>query len=467
MREEKRMAFRAEQKQHAGLPQRRSIRPEGTIAAGFFVAIMLGTAMLSLPAAGRNGQSIGFGKALFTATSAICVTGLVAVDTGTSFSLFGQTILICLIQLGGLGFMLFAGIAMQMLGRRITLRSRLLMKESLNASSMSGLVRLSGWYILMTLVVEGVGACVLAVFFVPVFGWMRGMYYGLWHAISAFCNAGFDLFGGYASLTDFSHSTGVLCTTALLISIGGVGVFVVQDILMCRFRWSRFSLHTRVVLVMSSALLVAGTLLIACIEWDNPDTLGGFDRLDTKAVNALFQAVSMRTAGFNTIDLSAMKDSSKLVCVTQMFIGASSASTGGGVKTTTIAVLMIAVLSEIRGSDDLVAFRRRISPDLIRRAVAIVAVSLGLLLCATIILSILEGDQFSLTDLLFEAASALATVGVSSIGTPNLSAGGKMILIPLMYLGRVGPLTMALAFARRQTGKGCRIRCPEEDVTIG
>lgn len=445
----------------------RIIRPERTMALGFLLMILLGGLLLSLPAAAANGRSIGIGNGLFTATSAVCVTGLVTVDTGRTFSIFGQSVLLCLIQTGGLGFMIFATLIMAALGRRITLQDRMLIRESMNASTLSGLVQLTGWYGALALGIEGIGAFLLASRFIPAYGWGKGVWYSVWHSVSAFCNAGFDLFGEFSSLTAFARDPVVLLTISVLIILGGIGFAVMMDVLNSRFRFSAFTLHTRIALVMSGGLLLLGTIFFALVEWGNPRTLGAMEGAGHKAVNAFFQSVTMRTAGFNTVPLDAMHDGSKLWSVLLMFVGASSASTGGGVKVTTVAVLLLTVLSVIRGEEDITVSKRRLPAALVRRALTIMMFYTLILMAGTITLSLIEGDRYDLIDLLFEATSALATVGVSSIGTPNLKPASHVLLMVMMYIGRVGPLTMALALAKWQ-GKGkTKIRYLEETITIG
>lgn len=461
------MEMRSGQSGAQGRLLQRHIRPERVMCLGFLALILAGTLLLALPVSSATGQSIGVGSALFTATSAVCVTGLIVVDTGTAFSLFGQVVLLVLIQMGGLGFMVFATLVMAALGRRITLRDRLLMRESLNTTTLSGLVGLLRWYGLLALMLEGGGAVLLSLRFVPRFGWGKGLYYALWHAVSAFCNAGFDLFGGYASLTGFAQDPLVLLTIAGLIILGGTGFAVLTEMLEHHLRWRRFSLHAKLVLVMTAALLLGGMVFIACAEWGNPRTLGGLGGWGSRLLNALFQSVTMRTAGFNSVELSALTDGTKLLCILLMLVGANSASTGGGMKTTTAAVVLLSVWAVIRGRGDVTALGRRIPEGVIRRAVAVMLVLLLVFLAGVLTLAIAEGGRIPVIDLLFEAASAMATVGVSSAGTSRLTAVSRAALIPLMYLGRIGPLTLAMALANRRGEGPGRLRYPEESVTIG
>lgn len=455
-------------KDNAGNPSlmQRQIRPERVLALGFLVLILLGTLLLAMPSVTRNGRSIGLFNSLFTATSAVCVTGLVAVDTGTTFAPLGQAILLMLIQVGGLGFMVFATLGMVALGRRLSLRSRVLMRESMNTATLSGLARLTLIYGAMAIGIELFGALLLSFRFVPLYGWGKGVWFSIFHAISAFCNAGFDLFGGFSSLTGFHNDPLVLGAVSLMIILGGLGFSVMFEIIRNREGFRGLSLHTKLVLPMTGVLLALGTLFYAAVEWNNPATLGG-ETVPVKLLGAFFQSVTMRTAGFNSVDLGAMTGASKLFSGILMFIGASPASTGGGVKTTTIAVVLVTVWSVIRGDEDVVVMKKRLPSDLLRRALALVVISLTVLLVTTVIVATAERDRYPFIDLLIEMASAVATVGVSSVGTPKLSIVSRTVIIPVMFFGRVGPLTLAMALAAR-SGKGGRgIKYPEEKLMIG
>lgn len=452
-------------KRPGGSIRQRTIHPERVMALGFLLVILAGTLLLALPAATQTGQSIGLGRSLFTATSAVCVTGLIVVDTGTTFSIFGQIVLLALIQTGGLGFMVFATLTWGAMGRRITLRNRVLIRESMGAGTLQGVVELIKWYGLMAVLIELAGAAILALRFVPALGWGRGLYFGLWHSVSAFCNAGFDLFGHFSSLTGWNSDPVVLLTVAMLIVLGGLGFSVMDEVIHRRTR-RRMSLHARIVLVMTASLLAAGTVFFLAAEWNNEKTMGGMS-LGDRAANAFLQSATMRTAGFNSVDLMSMRDSSKLMSVILMFIGASPASTGGGVKTTTVSVLLLIMLSVIRGDDDVNVMGRRLPTELMRRALSILFITLAILLGGTMVLTIAEGGRYSFLDLLFETTSAMATVGVSSVGTPNLTTVSKAVLVPMMYFGRVGPLTMAVALASRQHRNINRIHYPEENIPIG
>ena len=391
-------------------------------------------------------------------------------DTADSYTFFGRLIIIMLIQIGGLGFMVFATLVMIALGKRISLRNRVLIRESLNTNSLAGLVRLSKWYSFLALSIELIGALVLSIRFVPMFGWAKGLWYSAFHAISAFCNAGFDLFGGYRSLADFQHDPLVLTTIALLIIMGGLGFSVINDTMHNHFHFHKLQLHTKIVLSVTGILLVVGTLLMLLLEWDNPGTLGNpmlnvWDRI----MNAFFQSTTFRTAGFASLNQAALTDSAKMVGILLMFIGASPASTGGGVKTTTMSVVFLLVLSVVRGRDTVGIFGKKLPPNTVKRAITIVVISMSLVLIASCALSISERNSGkSMVDLIFEVTSAFATVGLSATGTQTLGHFSQLLLLPLMYFGRVGPLTLAFALASRmENNPKNRIHYPEDKIMIG
>ncbi|MCR4706494.1 MAG: Trk family potassium uptake protein [Clostridiales bacterium] len=455
------MIFPGKEKGQAGFRHAESI-----LALGFLAVILLGTVLLALPAAAGDGKSIGLFDSLFTSTSAVCVTGLVAVDTGTAFSLFGQIVLLALIQVGGLGFMVFATVLLVMLGRKISIKGRMLIRESMNSASLSDLGSLTRLYLLLSLAIELAGTILLSYRFVPLYGWKRGLWMALFHAVSAFCNAGFDLFGGYASLTAFAGDPLVLLTVAGLIISGGLGFSVILETIRNRQGFRSLSLHTRIVLLTTFALLVAGTSFYWLAERTNAGTLAGYGEGE-RLLNAFFQSVTMRTAGFNSFDLSRFRDGSKLFSCFLMSVGASPASTGGGIKTTTAAALALLMLSVVRGESEVNVAKRRLPEEITRRALAVAVLFLITLLAGTLIISLIEDGRFPLADILFEASSAMGTVGVSAIGTPNLSPEGRAVLLPMMFLGRVGPLTLAVALAKRQGRMRSVLKYPEEKIMIG
>ena len=446
---------------------KRPVKPERILALGFLTAILAGALILMLPACASGGRSIGLRAGFFTATSAVCVTGLSIIDAGLDLSTLGQAVLLVLIQLGGLGFMAFATLIMAAFGKRMSLKSRLLLRDSMNQTTLAGMVRLSLIFFLMAIIIESVGALLLMVRFVPLYG-AKGVWYSFFTAISAFCNAGFDLFGSGNSLTHLVGEDYVLLVLSVLIILGGIGFSVILGCLHHRFRWRAFSLHSKIVLAATAGLLLAGTLLTLALEWNNPATLGNLSAWD-KLVNSFFQSVTLRTAGFAGIDQASLTDSTKLIGIPFMFIGASSASTGGGVKTTTMAMLLLVVINVSRGRERISAFGREISADTARRAITIVLIGLVMVLGSACVISSIEASKgLNMLDLLFETTSAFSTTGLSSVGTANLSAASQWLLMPLMYLGRVGPLTLAFALASRgEQHPAVRVRYPEEKIMIG
>ncbi len=446
---------------------RRPVKPERFLSLGFLALIVVGGLLLALPVSAAGGRSIGLRGGLFTATSAVCVTGLSIIDVGAQLSGFGQAVLLILIQVGGMGFMVFATLIMVALGKRITLKERMLLRDSMNQTTLAGMVRLTLAFFLMALVIEIAGALLLMTRLIPRYGAAQGVWMSVFTAISAFCNAGFDLFGGYRSLLDFQGDPVVLFTLAVLIMLGGLGFPVIMECLHLKLR--RVSLHTKLVLSITAALLLTGTAAVALLEWRNPLTLDNGMNAWQKLMNSFFQSVTFRTAGFASLDQASLSDSSKLIGSLFMFVGASPASTGGGVKTTTVAILFLVVGSVVRGRERICAFGREIAADTARRAMTIVMIGLFLVLGITCALSVLERNSgFALIDLFFEATSAFSTTGLSSVGTPALRPVSQWLLMPLMYLGRVGPLTLALALANRMDSSRLnRVRYPEEKVMIG
>lgn len=439
----------------------RQLTPPQVLVLGFMALIIVGAILLTLPVASRSGNSVGFLTALFTATSAVCVTGLVVVDTHDAYSLFGQIVTMLLIQFGGLGIMTISTFALLVLGRRVSLKGRLLIQEAMNQLTLEGMVRLIRNVIIATVIIEGIGALLLSIRFIPLLGVAKGIYYSVYHAVSAFCNAGFDLFGGFRSLADFVGDPLVSLTIASLIVLGGLGFSVLMDILHYRCT-RRLHLHTKVVLVTTAILIALGTILILAIESDNPDTLGRLP-FGSKLLAAYFQAVTPRTAGFSTVNIGALRPATIFLVILLMFIGASPGSTGGGIKTSTFAVLILAVRSVVRGRNDVDVFERRLPTGSVLRALAITMISAALVFTGAIILAVSEGK--SLPEVLFETVSAFGTVGLSMGITPTLSTLGRLVIIFIMFAGRVGPLSIALALAQKQQANG--VRFPEERVMLG
>ena len=442
-------------------PPRLPARAPLLLALGFLVTIFTGSLLLSLPIANQQGTIIPYITALFTATSAVCVTGLVVVDTGTFWSPFGQAVILLLIQIGGLGFMTSSTILLLLIGHRISLRERILLQVSHGESALGGLLRLTRQVVLVTVLLESVGAFILFLRFSRQLPLDRAVWMGTFHAVSAFNNAGFDIIGGFRSLTGYSDDPIVILTIALLFILGGISITVMIDVLRER-RASGLLLDSKMVLATTAILLVVGTIAILFMEYNNPATLGpmGFP---AKVLNAFFTAATPRTAGFNSIDTSAMTRGALFLTIALMYIGAASGSTGGGIKVNTFAVVTSAVVSVIRGRTVATAFSRELPQDHVYRAFTVALLALGLVFVVTIGLAILE--PFSLMQVLFEATSAFGTVGLSTGITPELSLPGKLLIAVTMYLGRVGPLTVALALAQGE--KVAKYRFPESRVKIG
>ncbi len=441
------------------------IKPNQIILIGFFLVILAGAILLTLPIASQDGRSIGFVDALFTATSATCVTGLVVVDTYSHWTMFGKVVILLLIQTGGLGFMTVATMLSFALRRTITMRERLLMVESLNNESLQGIVRLVRHILIGTFLFEGTGAVILALRFIPDFGLWGGITKGIFHSVSSFCNAGFDLMGErepFSSLTTYSGDWVVNLTIMALIVIGGLGFMVWEDILQNR-RWRNFRLHTKLVLVMTMLLIVGGAFAIGVLEWNNPKTLVDASASE-KILIPLFQSVTSRTAGYNTVDLTSMRSASLMVIIILMFIGGSSGSTAGGVKTTTIGVLLLTCLAVIRGHSGVNVFGRQIKRQVILRVLVILVISIVLVIVGTMLVLVLDEKDFLAT--LFEVVSAFGTVGLTMSLTPQLSDASLVILSAIMYLGRVGVMTAAFAIALRG-GEGNSVRYPEGNVMVG
>ncbi len=437
------------------------LNPPRVLALGFAGLILLGAILLNLPIATNTGESIGFLDALFTSASSVCVTGLVVVNTGEYWSLFGQIVIICLIQMGGLGFMTMATLVALILGKKITLKERLIIKEQLNQETMSGLVKLTKYIIISTFAIEGIGAIFLSTRFIPRYGLVKGIWFSIFHAISAFCNAGFDITGN--SIVPFVGDIVVNLTICFLIIFGGLGFLVYIDVSKKR-RFNRFSLHTKLVLVITLILIVVSTILIYLIEWDNPGTLNSLSLKD-RALASFFQAVVPRTAGFNSVNMSKLEDTTVFIMIILMFIGGSPISTAGGIKTTTFGAIFLTTISVIKGDRDVVVFNKRISQEIINRSLAILSVGIILVVVVSMVLTISEDAVF--LDLLFETTSAFGTVGLSRGITPNLTIFGKILIILTMYSGRVGPLTMAFAFAKKQKTKSNNYRYSEGNLFVG
>lgn len=444
------------------------LNPSQMMVVGFAAVILIGAILLSLPIATQTGERTSFLDSLFTATSAVCVTGLVVVDTATYWNFFGQIVIIILIQIGGLGFMTITTLFSLIVKKRINLKERLLIQESLNQIDLSGLVKLTRYILLMTFVIEGIGALILSTVFIPQFGFIRGSWYSIFHAISAFCNAGFDLMGNvtgpYSSLMYYVNNTTITLAISALIILGGLGFPVILDIVKNK-KISKLNMHSKIVLISTSILIVVGMLFILIVEYKNVGTLGNLS-LKGKILSSLFQSVTIRTAGFATIDLTILHQATLFIMMIFMFVGASPASTGGGVKTTTIAVLILTVKSFLLGKEDIEVFGRRITSSTVRKSVGIFFVGVLAVLTGILLIVLIE-PEFDLLEASFEVVSALATVGLSIGGSPNLTFIGKLLIVIYMFMGRVGLLTIFLALVAKNTVNKQQIRYPEGRIIVG
>lgn len=443
----------------------KNLNPTRLIALGFGLIILLGTLLLHLPIAARSGQWTSWLTCLFTATSATCVTGLAKVDTFLHWSWFGQLVILVLLQLGGLGFVTLITLVSLALRRRIGLSQRLVMASALNLSNTAGVVRVVRHALMGTFLLEMGGAVLLATRFVPRFGPAQGLWFSTFHSVSAFCNGGFDLMGEYtgtfSSLAGFQDDPVVLVTIMALIVIGGIGFFVWEDWLEHR-RWKGLSLYSKLALAITGGMILSGWIFILWTEWDNPATLGLMSPWE-KVLNALFQSVTLRTAGFATLDQGGLHDSTAVLAILFMLVGGSSGSTAGGIKTVTAGVLLLALWESLRGKEHVV-FRGRTIPA--RRVLDAMTLTLAvalLFLAGSMALSLLDGLPFLVAA--YEVGSALGTVGLSMGATPGLSPASSLLIILFMYLGRVGILTFSIAFLTRRSES--RLRYPTVDIMIG
>lgn len=432
------------------------------LALGFLGVIFAGGTLLSLPISSVDGQFTNFLDSLFTATSATCVTGLVTIDTGTHWSTFGQVIIMLLIETGGLGFMSIATFAAILFGKKITLRERLVMQESMNTFNIQGLVKMVKYVVGFTLLFQLIGALAFATQFIPEHGIAKGIFFSVFHSVSAFCNAGFDLNGNFNSVVAYSGNWVVLLTISILIIIGGLGFAVILEIFNYR-NAKRVSTHTKLVLLVTTVLLVGGTLVMFLLEYKNPNTIGNMS-LGDKIVNSFFASVSPRTAGFNSVPTDKMTIAGIFTTIILMFIGGSPGSTAGGLKTTTLGIIIVTVVCVIRGREDTEVFGRRVSKELVYKAFALLMIGLSLVLFVTMVLTITEPGK-SFLFLLYETVSAFGTVGLTAGITPGLSTIGKIIIMSTMYCGRVGTLTVLLALAHNKKRKGYKY--PEGKILIG
>ena len=432
------------------------------LALGFILVILVGALILTLPISTTSGESTNFLDALFTATSAVCVTGLIVVDTGTYWNMFGQTVIMILIEIGGLGFMSFTTLIAIILGKKITLRERLILQDAMNTFNIQGLVKMVKYVLMFTVSVQFFGALLFSTQFVPEYGLGRGMFYSIFHSISAFCNAGFDIFGNFSSLTSYNSNAVVILVASALIIIGGLG-FTVWSELYSSKSLKKVSLHSKMVILMTTVLVLGGTVLMFLFENKNVNTIADMSFID-KVMNSFFASVTPRTAGFNSIPTDGMTTAGQFLTIILMFIGGSPGSTAGGIKTTTIGILIVTIVCVIKGREDAEVFKRRFSKELVYRAFTLIFIGLSLVIVVTMLLSYTEKGA-SFIALFYEAVSAFGTAGLTLGLTSELSNIGKVLIIFLMYLGRVGPLTVVLSITRKRINSG--IKYPEGKILIG
>ncbi len=441
------------------------ISPMKIILGGYCTVILLGTLLLALPFATKGVGSTGITDCFFTATSATCVTGLIRFDTFTHWTLFGQLVIMLLIQIGGVGFMTVAIMALVFAHKKISLSQRALMQNSVSAPHLGDIVHMTKFIAGGTLVVEGIGALLLSFAFVPQFGVAKGIYFSIFHSISAFCNGGFDLMGGttgeFSSLTGYMSNWYVNVVIMLLIFVGGLGFFVWHDVGVKRGRFKRLNLQSKLVLTISSFLVVFGAVVLFILEFQSPATEGL--TLNEKICAALFQSVSARTAGFNTVDLSVMSEAGKFVMIILMLIGGSTGSTAGGMKTTTVYVLWASISATFFHRKNIEAFGRRLEENIIRTATCVFMIYIIGVTSSAVLISAVEG--IPMVTALFETASAMATVGLSFGVTPTVGMFSKLLLAFLMICGRVGSITMLLAFSSNKNYTSSRLAM--EKVQVG
>ncbi len=435
------------------------LSPAQFLVLGYLFVITIGTFLLMLPQASTTRGSIGFLTALFTATSATCVTGLIVVNTSTAFTVFGQVVIMALIQVGGLGIMTMSTLIALILGKKISLKERILIQEDLNQFKISGLLRLIQYVIALTLTIQGIGAIFLFIRLRYDYSIFRSIYFSIFHAISAFNNAGFDLFG--TSLEGYFGDPIINLTIISLIVLGGLGFAVIVELLGWEGK-KKFSLQTKLVLTVTGLLTIVSFAIIFVLETGNLNTIADAS-LGDKIISSFFLSITPRTAGFNTIPTGSLRSTTLFFIVIAMFIGASPGSTGGGIKTTTFGLIVVTAFNKIKNKKDIEFYKRRVDYEVVFKALTIILLALMIVLMMTFILTITEDGQF--LEILFEVVSAFGTVGLSTGITGELTSIGRVLIIITMFLGRVGPLTLALALGQKV--KHGKYRYPEEKIMVG
>lgn len=433
------------------------------IAFGFAMIILVGAILLTLPVSVQSGKG-NFLNSLFTATSATCVTGLIVADTYQNWTLFGQLVILCMIQVGGLGFMTIGAYISVLLKKRIGLQEREQLQESVNTLEIAGVVRLVKKIVQGALGIELLGAILLAFRFIPKFGIANGIYFSIFHAISAFCNGGFDLMGineAYSSLVAFEGDAIVNLVIVVLILVGGIGFIVWDDVMRNKWHFKRYLLHSKIVITTTLILTIAGTILFLITE--NHAAFAGMNPVE-KLLGALFSAVTPRTAGFNTVDTAALSNSGKVLTMVLMFIGGSPGSTAGGIKTTSMVVLLFYAIAMVLSREDINLFGRRLTDEVVKKANAVVIINFSLALIAAVIIMIIQ-PLLNFEEVIFEVLSAIGTVGMTTGITRELNTISRLIIMVLMYCGRLGSLSFALVFAQKKTVTS--VRQPQEKIIVG
>ncbi len=442
-----------------------NLNPTRLVVLGFITIILLGAFLLWLPISAQSGEFSHPLLCLFTATSATCVTGLVQVDTALYWTFFGQLVILVLIQMGGLGFVTMLTLFALAFNQRIGLSHRMVMASALNLNGTSGVVRLVRRALRGTALLEGAGAVILSIRFIPIFGFWKGIWYGIFHSISAFCNAGFDLFGthsgAYSSLASFGSDPVVLFTIMILVVVGGLGFFVWEDVVQNGLH--RISIYSRLVLRLTAGFIVVGAVFFLVVEWSNPATLGAFSVVD-KVMNSLFQSVTLRTAGFAVLDQGGLDEGAQVMSILFMLVGGSSGSTAGGLKTVTVGILFLALRDGLRGREEVVVHHRTIPHHRILNAMTLTLVVVILFLASSMIITVI--DHIPFLAVAFEVASAMGTVGLSTGITTQLNLVSTLMIIALMYLGRVGILSFSIAFLSQNQPVN-KIHYPTMDIMVG
>ncbi|MFW5998321.1 MAG: TrkH family potassium uptake protein [Bacillota bacterium] len=439
-----------------------NLSPAQILVAGYFVVILSGAFLLMLPVATVDHSGLNFVDALFTSTSATCVTGLIVVNTSTAFTLFGQIVIMILIQIGGLGIMTMSTLIAFVLGKKIGLKERMIIQEDLSQFKISGVVKLVQYVLGFTFIIEGIGALLMFFRLIKEYHFWKAIYFSVFHAVSAFNNAGFDLFGN--SLESFTGSFIINFAIMALIILGGIGFGVLVELYNIKSikNFRNFSLQTKIVLTFTMILLLSGFLMILFLEYNNTETMGNLS-FGNKLLSSLFLSVTPRTAGFNTVPTGALRNSTLFFVIILMFLGASPGSTGGGIKTTTLGVMVYTLWNMITGKRDIEVYKRQLENEVIYEAFSITLLAAGLVCFVTIALTIIENMSF--LSIIFETVSAFGTVGLSTGITSSLSSIGRILITITMFAGRVGPLTLAVAFAERSQ-KGI-YHYPKEKVMVG